>query len=84
MGYSKIATEVFNCAMPDSGNMEILARFGTAEQRTEYLLPLIGGEVKSGFAMSEPAVASSDATNIMSSARLENGSWGSSMVKKHG
>ena len=75
MGYSKIATEVFNCAMPDSGNMEILARFGTAEQRTEYLLPLIGGEVKSGFAMSEPAVASSDATNIMPSARLENGSW---------
>ncbi len=75
MGYSEIAAEVFNCAMPDSGNMEILARFGTDEQRTTYLLPLLSGHVKSGFAMSEPSVASSDATNFVSQAKRIGENW---------
>ncbi len=75
MGYSEIAAEVFNCATPDSGNMEILARFGNDQQRNDYLLPLLNGEVTSGFAMTEQAVASSDATNINSSAALKNGRW---------
>ena len=75
MGRSEIAAEVFNCAMPDSGNMEILARFGTEQQRIEYLIPLLRGEVKSGFAMTEPAVASSDATNITSQATLAADQW---------
>ena len=75
IGLSEIAAEVFNCALPDSGNMETLARFGSDEQRQTYLLPLLTGDVKSGFAMSEPAVASSDATNFISHAEPNKLGW---------
>src|SRR3546814_8192110 len=75
MGRVTLSSEIFNCSPPDAGNMETIERYGTAEQKERWLRPLLEGEIRSAFAMTEPDVASSDATNVRTNIQREGGDY---------
>jgi acyl-CoA dehydrogenase len=75
LGRYPLSSEAMNCAAPDTGNMEVIERYGSEQQKEEWLQPLLDGKIRSAFAMTEPQVASSDATNISLEARLEGDEW---------